>query len=204
MTRRGKPHPTKQPRPAAAGCRLGALVVMLGAISLCAGCLNPEFLNANVGNLYPIAPGDEPFVLVRIINDTTATLDIPVLWDDGTNVQTYNLTGLSPEVRDTGVLVNWPVTRVALGDIDNPWLANITASFEDGSVSGIPFGQQALRRTVDFDRGDAIIFSFNEDSRNPVYIRVSVGIIDGDAQPTTYTRADPFEAVRLVLALSGF
>lgn len=184
--------------------RAAGLIILLGLLPLSAGCLNPEFVNAKLGRLYPIAPGDEALVAVRIINDTTATLDVPIAYDDGSATHEYQITGLSPEVRETGFVIDWPVTRIALGDLDDPYLPAMTATFPDGSVSGVFFGQRALQRNVDYDRGDAILFHVNEDSRNPVYITVSVGIIDGAAQPAVYTRADPFEAIRLILAISGF
>ena len=53
-------------------------LVMLMVLPCLAGCLNPDIVSTTVGGLYPTAPGNEQFVLVRLINQTTATLDVPI------------------------------------------------------------------------------------------------------------------------------
>lgn len=183
--------------------RTKSMTLML--LPLVAGCLNPNFLNSSVGGFYPTAPGDEPFIMVRVINDTSATLDIPIVYDDGTTpTYTYIIRGLTPAGRDTGILLEWPVLRVALGDLNNPVLPLILAYYPDGSSSGVPFGQAALEAGVDYDRGDTIIFHITEDSRSAAYIRVSSGLIDGAGQTGTFDRGNPFERLRLLLFSSGF
>lgn len=180
-------------------------IMLLVLLLLMGGCLNPDFLNSAVGGFYPTAPGDEPFIMVRVINDTSATLDVPIVYDDGTTPTfTYIIRGLTPEGRDTGILLDWPVLRVALGDLNNPVLPLIVAYFPDGSSSGVPFGQQALEAGVDYDRGDTVIFHITEDSRSASYIRVSTGLIDGAGQQGTFDRGDPFARLRLLLISSGF
>jgi len=182
----------------------GGLAIAGWAVCL-TGCLNPGLVNATVGGLYPVAPGTEPFVMARVINDTSATLDIPIVYDNGSiPTFTYQVRELTPEGRDTGVLLEWPVLRIAVGDLDNPLLPVIVANFPDGSTTGVYFGRPALQAGVDFDRGDTVIFHFTEDSRSPAYIRVSVGRIEAANQPTNYSRDDPFEKVRLLLDATGF
>jgi len=195
--------------PRRAACT-GSLMVILGLLPFCGGCLNPALFNQASGALFPTAPGDEPFLAVRVINDTTATLDVPIMYDDGLTYlsplppnPTFLITDLTPEVRETGVVLRWPVLRVALGDLDNPVLPAIVARLPEGQTAGAPFGHRALEVGVDYDRGDTIIFYINEDSRSAAVLTVSIGVIDGAAQGQP-SRADPFEATRLLLEAGGF
>ena len=168
---------------------VGALgwAVVLCLLPTAAGCLNPDVVNSASGALYPIAPGDEPFLLVRVINDTTATLDVPIVYDDGFSgtPPVYLINELSPEVRETGVLLDWPVFSVAAGSLTDPWFPSITANLPDGSTASVPFGLSALRAGVDYDSGDTVIFYLNHDARSEAYMTVSVGVIDGATQPAT-------------------
>lgn len=171
------------------------------------GCVSPEFFNSAIGGFYfPTAPGDTPFVMVRVVNETSATLDVPIVWDDG-SVPTYSYTirGLSPAGYDTGTLIQWPVLRIALGNLDEPSDPAIIANFSDGSTAGVMFGRAALQAGVDYSEGDTIIFQIAADSRSPAYIRVNAGKIDGSSQPgTSLSGADPFGRLWSLLAALGF
>lgn len=188
--------------------RMGrSLVLGLLALALlvpCTGCLNDQLFNQISGRLYPIVPVNQPFLLVRVINNTNATLDVPIVYSDGTADREYLITGLTPEARETGIVLDWPVMELALCDLNNPYRATIIATLEDGSISAVPFGYDALQAGVDYAAGDGIVFSLNGDVRSDAYIRVNVGYIDADRQPDSYTRADPFEAVHYILLLAGF
>jgi hypothetical protein len=180
-------------------------LLMAGLLVGLGGCLNPNFVNATFGGLHPVAPGNEPFVSVRVINDTTATLDIPIVYDDGTTPTfQYFVRELTPEGRDTGLLLRWPVLRIAVGNLDNPFLPFIIANFPDGSANEVYFGRPALQAGVDFDRGDTIIFHFTNDSRSEAFIRVSVGRIRAGSQPATFSRGNPYERLRILLDIRGF
>lgn len=173
---------------------------------LTASCLNPAFVEQSTGNLYPAAPGDEPFLLVRIINDTQATLDVPVVYDDGTGAIPFLFQDISPAVREVGVLLDWPITRVNVGNLDSPFATTIEASLPDGTNVLIPPGQFPAQAGVDFNRGDALIYHFRAPSTNPAAIVVSVSRIDGATQQGPFTRADTFRTVRQLLqfeTLSG-
>ena len=170
----------------------------------CTGCLNDQLFNQATGRLYPIVPGNEPFLLVRVINNTDATIDVPIVYNDGAADREFVITGLTPGVYETGIVLDWPVMRVALCDLDNPYRPSIIATLPDGSISAVPFGYEALEAGVQYDAGDGIIFSLNGDVRSGAYIRVNIGYIDADWQPDTFTRADPFEAAKLILLLGGF
>ena len=178
-----------------------ALALLMGST----GCLNPQFVNATTGRLYPTAPGAQPFLAVRVINDTTATLDIPIVYDDGTvPTFTYLIQGLTPTGRDTGVLLPWPIIRVAVGNLDNPLSAFILAYFPDGTTSGVMFGQAALQAGVNYNSGDTIIFHFVQDSRSSAYIRVQVGITSGASQQGPFARENPYERLQILKTVTGF
>jgi hypothetical protein len=179
-------------------------LVMLMVVPL-AGCLNPDLVNTTIGGLYPTAPGNEQFVLVRLINQTTATLDVPIVYDDGSlPTFTFFVRGLSPAGRDTGLLLDWPIVRLAVGDLNNPFLPAINALFPDGRSVAVAFGNPALQAGVNFNRGDTIIFIFTEDSRSSAYIRVSPALISGAAQSGSFSRGDPFQRLEILLQSTGF
>ncbi len=177
-------------------------LVLVALLPASVGCINPGLTNSIFGEFYPVAPGDEPFVAVRVVNDTAATLDVPIVYDvygDGTVVNTYLITNLNPEGRETGVVLGWPVSRIAIGDLDNPVLPTIAASFPSQDAIVAPFNHPALEAGTDFDSGDTILFYINEDSRSPVFLVVSIGLIDGATQRGPFSRADPFESATLLL-----
>ena len=106
---------------------------------------------------------------------------------------------LDPMSRDAGVVVAWPILRVALGSLDNPFSPAITATFDNGLSVQVPFGQPALEAGTDFSEGDTILFRLTEDARSPTFITVSSGRIDGATQTGPFARADTFATVRLLL-----
>jgi hypothetical protein len=179
-------------------------VLLLGLLVCCCGCLNPNTFNQYTGRLYPIVPGQAPFLLVRVINNTTATIDIPIVYDDGSGKKQYVITGLTPLAYETGIALDWPVTRLALCDLDNPYRPNIIAVLPDGSLSAVPYANRTLEAGVDYDMGDGVTFELSSDVRSPAYITVNLGFTDADWQPSSFTRADPFEAAYLLLLLGGF
>lgn len=182
--------------------RATAALFLLMLPGLTAGCLNPDFVSTNFGGLYPAAPGDEPFLLVRVVNDTTATLDIPISFEDGTGALPFTITDLTPEGREVGVLLDWPVSRVAIGDLENPFLPSVVASLPNGINFIFPPNQFALQAGVNYNRGDAIIYRFVADARNPAAIGVTIAKIDGSTQQGPFSRADTFRTVRQLLQLN--
>lgn len=179
-----------------------------GAFALAAllslSCINPNLVNETRGGLYPLAPGDQPFVLVTMINDTTATIDVQLLVDEGRlQPTTYTFTNFEPGIRTEGVLLPYPFLRVALGNLDNPFAPSIAATLPTGLTVQVPFGQTALVAGRDFDRGDTIIFQFVADSRSPSAIRVATGLVDGETQEGPFTRADTFQTITALLLLNG-
>jgi hypothetical protein len=168
-----------------------------------ASCLNPDVVNNTAGGLYPSAPGDEPFLLVRIINDTTADLtQVPIVFDRGTGPLTYNLSVLAGE-RGVGILLDWPVTEVNVGSLESPLLPAITATLREGVDVVIPSLINNAQASVDYIRGDTLVYRFTADSRNPAAINVSLFKIDGTTQQGPFSRADTFRSVRQLLQLSS-
>lgn len=184
-------------------CRAG---IALCALPLLAGCLNPQTVNSLVGGLYPIAPGNTPFLAVRVINNSKATLDqVPIVYDNGSSAPpVYYISDLSPEAYDTGILLQWPVYRLAIGSLTDPYLPSIQASFTDiGSTTTAPFGHPALVAGVDYNSGDTIIFEIVGYSQSQTYLTVGLGRIEGASQGPSF-REDPFVVVWQLLATKGF
>jgi hypothetical protein len=184
-------------------CVLG-LAVLTGLLPLSVGCLNPQFVNRTAGGLYPITPKGEPFLSVRVINDTEGFADLSIFWDDGLTENEYAIDQLDPQARDTGILLDWPVLRLSIGDLDAPYAPTIVITLPDGTTSRVPFGQPVLEGGVEFARGDTVIFYLIDNPQSPAFVTVSTGLIDATSQPSSYSRANPYETVQLVLALNGF
>lgn len=183
--------------------RATAALAALGVMLTCTGCLNPQFLNQFNASYYPTAPGDNPFVLVRLVNDTTAKIDVDVVADDGSvPPPVYSFTDLDSLSREAGVVVPWPIRRVSLGDPDQPMTASVTATFPNGLTTEIAPMQAALVAGQDFQRGDTIVYYFSADARSPAFITVSSGLIPG-ANQTGPFRADTFSVLQLVLLRNG-
>ncbi len=168
------------------------------------GCLNPNLVNSTTGRLYPLAPGDQPFVLATVINDTLATVDLQINVDEGRSTpSSYFFTDLDPLSRTAGTLVPYPFLRIAIGNLDNPFAPSIVGTFPDGLTIQVPFGQPALVAGQDLKKGDTIIFHLVADTRSPTAIHVDTGVLDGSTQQGPFSREDTFAVARLLLLTNG-
>jgi len=168
------------------------------------GCLNPDWVNQNIGGLYPTAPGDTPFVLATVVNETGALLDMNIVADDGSaQPPSAFFTNLNPQEEVAGVLFEWPVFRLSIGDPNDPAETSIVATFPDGLTIQMPFGQAPLVAGLDYNSGDNVVFLFTQAPQTQTGINISVGVIDGTTQQGPFTRADTFETIRQLLILNG-
>lgn len=179
-------------------------LALLGLVPLATGCLNPNLVNQAVGGFYPTAPGDTPFLMVQVINNTQARLDVPIVYDNGVTTPTFFIRDLNPLSYDTGVVLAWPILRVAIGDLNDPVAPTISATYANGATQSVPFGHPALQAGVDYQRGDTIVFIVTGNAQSPAYLAVSVGRIDGATQVGSTQRADPFGVAELLLLQNGF
>ncbi len=179
-------------------------VVLASMVVFMSGCLNPSLVNNVTGNsLFPTAPGDEPFVLVRIVNRTEARIDTQLSVDKGTGEPTV-LTPFIHGNMEFGILFEAPVLQVGIGEIDgNSFLPSSVASFPDGTNISFPFEQGPLVLGRDFQEGDAIVFVFYQDARASKRVRTSVGVEDGSGQTGSSFREDTFTTIRQLLQLNG-
>ncbi len=179
-------------------------LALLGTLPLASGCLNPNLVNQAVGSFYPTAPGNTPFLMVQVVNQSQARLDVPIVYDNGVTTPTFYIRSLNPLSHDTGVVLPWPVLRLAIGDLTNPLAPTISATYANGAVQAVPFGHAALRAGVDYQRGDTILFVITGNAQSPAYLNVSIGRIDGAADAGATQRADPFGITELLLLQNGF
>lgn len=187
--------------------RHGGLVAMacLTALltGLTTGCLNPDFVNQRTGNLIPTAPGDTPFLLVDVINNTSATVNFNFFVDEGAGIQAQSrIRNLTPQVRSRGRVFPWPVVSVGLGNANAPFEPALVATFPGGLTVQVPAGR-TLFAGEDFFEGDTVIFLIEEDVRSPTFISVTAGRVDGSTQTGPFPRGDTFETMQLLLLRNG-
>jgi len=186
-----------------ANLRLCARWLWASLLPFTTGCLNPEFVNMGTGQLYPTAPGDNPFILVVVLNHTSATIDFEFFVDRGSGAERVEfIENLTPGQDTIGQLFRWPVVSVGLGDPANPIAPAITATFESGLTIQVPAGA-ALFGGTDFQEGDTIVFLLEEDARSSTFISLSAGVVDGSSQPGATARSQPFDTIHLLLIRSG-
>jgi hypothetical protein len=168
---------------------------------LLTGCLNPGFVNTVSNSMYPLAPGDEPFVLIRLVNQTSAEVTARVDADYGTADSGGPQASLISPNEEIGFLLEAPVLRVTLGNLDDdPFEPSLQAQFPGGLNILFPVGIEPLEFGEDYSIGDTIVFVFYNDARSETSILVSVGVIDGDSQTGSF-RANTFTTIRQVLEL---
>jgi hypothetical protein len=183
--------------------RLLAVAGTLTALSSLS-CISPEVANKAGANFYPLAPGNQPFVLVTLINSTTASLDVTIEVDTGSSTPVpYFFQNITPGLRTQGVLLPYPFLRVSLGDPDSPFTPSIRATLPNNLTVEVPFGQPALVAGTDFQKGDTIIFDFVADARSNTAISVSTGIVPASTQLGPFSRANTFATVTALLAING-
>jgi len=176
----------------------------LAATFCSVSCLNPPVVNKAGANFYPLAPGDQPFVLVTIINSTTASVDVQIVVDNGTSTPPFFVfQNITPGLRTQGVLIPYPFLRVSLGPLDSPFQPSINATLPDALTVQVPFGQPALVAGTDFQKGDTIIFELVADARSASAIGVHTGIVPGTTQLGPFSRANTFATVTALLAVNG-
>ncbi len=188
------------------------------------GCLNPETLNAAFGTYYPVAPGNTPFLMARVINDTSGVAEqVPIIYDDGSTVPpVVYITSLNPQGREEGVVLHWPVYRLAIGSLTDPYMPSIKLTIQNQAAlqgqtgtttqpsavtvgaTQVPFGHPALQAGVDYNRGDVIVFRLVEDVRSSSFIRVDISRIDATQGGGDGSRADTFANLWQLLATKGF
>jgi hypothetical protein len=179
-----------------------ATMAAMGTLALTAGCLNPQTFNAALGNLYPVTPAGQPFVLVRVINDTTATFQqVPIVYDDGNDPAPAPIViqNLTPAGHDSGILLDWPVWAVSIGSATNTLSPGIIAVFPDGTTTLVA-PTASLQAGVDFTVGDALVFHVTADARSTKTLYISVGRIEAASQGDNYSRDNPFAKVAGILA----
>ncbi|MGB9624349.1 MAG: hypothetical protein ACPMAQ_05750 [Phycisphaerae bacterium] len=179
-------------------------LALFGLLASATGCLNPDLVNQAVGSFYPTAPGNTPFLMIQVVNQSQARLDVPIAYDNGVTTPVFYIRNLNPLSHDTGVVLPWPVLRLAIGDLTNPLAPTISATYPNGAVQAVPFGHAALQAGVDYQRGDTIIFVVTGNAQSPAYLNVSIGRIDGAADAGATQRADPFGITELLLLQNGF
>lgn len=186
--------------------RCGLLAVAMGGLlSATTGCLNPNLANSITGGVLPTAPGDLPFVLVRVVNRSSAVIEsTQVVADTGLpDLDTFGFAGIDAGVGDWGIVFACPVLQIGLGDVEEARSTAMVVTFPGGATVQVPNTGLTVQAGVDFNCGDTILYIVSDAPGSPFGVRIDVGRIDGSTQTGPFSRADTFETVYLLLALNG-
>lgn len=151
----------------------------------------------------PLAPGDNAFVQVWVVNSTKDTTisqaivgaDAPALRYDY-----FYLQNITQENRKLGGVLPCPVHSLRLGTTDDSVSALELSPSTGGAISvpsrAFPF---ALREGVDFNCGDSVYFVVSDNANSPYRVSVGPGVIDGSTQTGPFSGPDTFAILNVLL-----
>jgi len=154
--------------------------------------LNPAFL-AELGTpISPIAPGDEPFLVVRCLNMTDQRVVFFPSWASVDGTLVLGAPNIGPGT-DVGFALpcaeGSPVERITLGDIENPTTASAWIVFDDFTRQELVPFTKILQIGVDYECGDVVVFAAVQDNTNASGYSIIYGVIDGSRQPDEFSGA---------------
>lgn len=203
---------------------VGGLAVAL-ALGGCGGVslLNPAFTNTISGGVFPVTPGPSAgFILVRVANETTDTMEfvvtvekqVPRRNNDGTFVIDANgnvlteterrtvrlVTAPNGRANDAGVLFDCKRELVTLVGLGENLLPTDAAAFVGGAGAGgvvgfgIPVGNLNPLSYFDnnFDCGDTIIFRALRNTSVAGGVSLQSYLLPGSEQPSSVTGPNTF------------
>jgi hypothetical protein len=181
-------------------------VVVVGLIGSAAmgwsGC-NPDLVNAvSGGSQVPLAPGNQPFVHVTVLNDSTAFIDYTISTEDDDLMLVTNA-GSTPLVGDFGIIYRCPVNRIALGDLERPEFPIGQAVHQNGLITNVFFEDPPLVEGISFNCGDSVFFVMVNDTSSPSGISIGAGVFSG-ANQGPVTQIETYQVIRNILAVEGF
>ena len=182
---------------------IAAQMVLLVGI---AGCLNPDFVTqASGGSPNPIAPGDQRFVLVRVVNATQElTIDAVIGFNTPINpTGEITLDGLDAINDELGVVLECPVTQISLGSITGLG-ASLLIRTTEGTILFVPATAFPFRLTegIDYNCGDTLIFSIVDNPASQFRVSVQPGRVDGATQASSFSGPDTYGNLELLLRLN--
>jgi len=178
------------------------------AFFLSLSCVNPNLINtATAGSLVPLAPGSQNFVLIQLINNSSFFLDglVSVELTGGmppdAQINTV-FANIRPGGGDAAVVLECPVDRVGLGDLDDPSSPGFRVGLTPQGKTGVAWGRPPLVSGFNYSCGDAIVFVAINDPTSNGSVRIDAGVVSGASQPAP--AIDTFGNLQAVLTSNGF
>ena len=161
------------------------------------------------GSSVPAAPGDTPFVMIKVINRSSFfTLDFLIQTEtitaSGTTVGGGTLRDIRSNGGDSALIVPCPVDRIGLGNLNDP---NSTG-FRVGGPGQIDkvdvsWGQAALVSGFSYNCGDTVLFMVVDSQSEPGGVLVTTGLIGGATETGPFSGPDTFEILEDLLRAEG-
>ena len=170
---------------------LGGLATILGC-GVASESLNPQFMAVLGTPFAPVAPGNAPFVVARVVNMTPENVYFNLSWEPSgaENPMTFWFTTL-PDT-DGAVVLSCPIDRLTIGDTRNPSTPGALLVFDNNVRQEIPTLNKVLLNGLDYFCGDLVIFAVVKDSSVVGGYSVIYGVVDGTTQGTEFSGPDTF------------
>ena len=178
---------------------LGAIMGCgLGGQELLVNSLNPQFAQ-RLGlplSPVPLAPGDEPFLVARVLNMTDQFAVARLSWEDSTGEafvsRALNLTPGS----GVGLVLECDVPRLTVGDVKNVGVSGVSVVLANNTRIEVLPQTRALEDGIDYLCGDLVIFALVDTPLTPSGYHVTYAVLDGSTQGTEFTGPDTFALLR--------
>jgi hypothetical protein len=170
--------------------------LLLGLLGVTIGC-NPVFVNQlSGGNFTPLAPGDQGYVLLHVVNDTDFDINTNVGFDAPGWINEPIFVSYNPIAAKSqrGILVPCPVHEVGMGPLNDPSAVALEFTADDGGqvtvpASAFPF---TLDNGVDYNCGDTVLFTIIADRNSSFGVAVIPSFIDASTQTGPFSGPDTF------------
>ena len=176
-------------------------LVCLAGIGLACGC-------GATGSSLPIAPGDTPFVLIKVINRSSQfTIDFLIQTETTTTTGTVATSRELRNVRSNGgnaaLIVQCPADRIGLGNLNDPESIGFRVGFPGQEKIGVAWGQAPLVSGFSYNCGDLVVFLATDSATEPSGVRIDTGLIGGASEVGPFTGPDTYENLEDLLRSEG-
>jgi hypothetical protein len=157
----------------------------------------------------PIAPGDTPFLMIKVINrSSTFTVDFLIQTEtttvNGTTVGGGELRDIRSNGGDAALVVPCPVDRVGLGNLNDPNSTGYRVGFTGQTDKvEVPWNRNPLVSGFSYNCGDTIVFLVTDSQTDRGGVLVTTGLIGGASEMGPFSGPDTFEILEDLLRAEG-
>jgi len=183
------------------GVSLAAGLVMLAVVS---GCGTGLF-----GSAVPAAPGDTPFVMIKVINQSSSfAVDFIIQTEtttaSGTTVGGGTLRNVRSYGGDASLIVPCPVDRIGLGNLNDPNSTGYRVGVPgEADKVDVAWGQAPLVAGFSYNCGDTVLFMVVDSQTESGGVLVTTGLIGGATEVGPFSGPDTFEILEDLLRAEG-